>query len=97
MPTHKLIHDDTGRAMWACLQAEVQKNLSLRTRSDDFAPYVKGACSQETQAFRVPWVDYLAMKHPDIDASTHLTTGRVHNPTKERCGTRSMALATSRY
>jgi hypothetical protein len=58
----------------ACLQAEVQHKLYLRMTRDNFASFIKGACVPETRAFRVLLVDYLAMKHPEIDAETHLAT-----------------------
>jgi hypothetical protein len=67
--THK-----ANEALWTCLKAEVQKSVSLRMTPDDFASYVSGVCFRETRAFRVSLVDYLAMKHPDLDDSTHVAT-----------------------
>jgi hypothetical protein len=64
--------EKTIDAFWVCLQNEVQNQLASRMKSEDFALYIKGACLQEAQAFRVPFVDYLTMKFPDIDVAAHL-------------------------
>jgi hypothetical protein len=64
----------TKETLSACLQAEVKNSLTLRIKPADFSIYIKGACVQEATSFRVPFVDYLAMKHPDIDRATHLAT-----------------------
>jgi hypothetical protein len=61
-----------NEALWTCLQAEVHKSVSLRMKPDDFALYVKEVCFKETTAFRVSLLDYLAMKHPNVDDSTHV-------------------------
>ncbi len=38
----------------------------------DFALYAKSACDREAQDFRVPLVDYLAMKFPEEGNATYL-------------------------
>jgi hypothetical protein len=60
----------TIEAFGACLRSEVEKQSTLSMTPADFALYVKGVCQQEAQAFRVPFVDLLAMKYPSIDGPT---------------------------
>jgi hypothetical protein len=62
----------TKDALVACWQQEVQAKLAAKMKPEDFALYAKGACNREAQDFRVPFVDYLAMKFPDVDNATHL-------------------------
>jgi hypothetical protein len=66
--------EKTKEALSACLQAEVKNSLMLRMKPADFALYIKGACVQEANSFRVPFVDYLAIKHRDVDSATHGST-----------------------
>jgi hypothetical protein len=64
----------TNDAFEACLQTEVQNKLPLKMTREDFSVFIKGACAQETRAFRVLLTDYLTMKEPDIDTATHAAT-----------------------
>jgi hypothetical protein len=65
---------ETNEAFETCLQKEVRDKLHLKMAREDFSVFIKGVCTQETRAFRVLLVDYLAMKNPAIDAATHLAT-----------------------
>ena len=49
----------------ACLQTEAQDKIRLKMTSTDVALYLKGKCMKEAQEFRVPFMDFLAMKFPD--------------------------------
>jgi len=56
---------------WNCLAEEALTMLSTKVTVEDFRSYLLGACSAEKQAFRVPFVDYLAMKHPEMTMQDH--------------------------
>jgi hypothetical protein len=44
--------------------------VATNISSQDFALFIKGACLAEKQKFRVPLVDYLAMKNNATAADT---------------------------
>jgi hypothetical protein len=47
---------------WECLAAEIVRNVPTNISAQDFSLLVKSACPQEKNNFRVPLVDYIAMK-----------------------------------
>lgn len=65
---------DYKEQYWKCLANETQRMLPRNISAQDFSLFIKGACPTEAQRFRVALIDYLAMKFPDIAASTHLSS-----------------------
>jgi hypothetical protein len=59
---------------WECLAKETVRMLPTKVSAQDFSLFLKGACPDQAQKFRVAMVDYFAMKHPDIPAQTHLSS-----------------------
>jgi hypothetical protein len=55
---------------WECLGAEVERAVRTNMSAQDFSLFVKGACQQERERFRVPLVDYIAMKHRAATSDT---------------------------
>jgi hypothetical protein len=76
---------ETNEAFETCLQKEVRDKLHLKMAREDFSVFIKGVCTQETRAFRVLLVDYLAMKNPAIDAATPSCDRRVCNSAMAQC------------
>ena len=64
--------EKTRDALAACLQTEIKSGLTLRMIPADFDLYLKGACINKAQTFSVPFIDYLAMKHPDIAPASQI-------------------------
>src|SRR5687767_2102494 len=56
---------------WDCLAGEQQKMLLRMASTDDFKLYIKGACLKERHNFKVPFIDLLAMKFPQKEATEH--------------------------
>jgi len=58
-----------------CLLNEAKRLAPTRIQAQDFAILLAGACLTERQQFLGPFVDYLAMEHPEItDPTTHMRT-----------------------
>jgi hypothetical protein len=58
-------------AYWGCLASTMAQALARKLPTQDFVYYVKGACPDEARKFRVAMIDFLSLKHPDVDMSTH--------------------------
>src|SRR5262245_28323268 len=56
---------------WDCLAREVIQALPRKLSGPDFIVYIKDRCSAEQQQFRVAFIDYIAIKHPDVPVSAH--------------------------
>ena len=39
----------------------------------DFVIYLKGRCPDQLKQFRTAFIDYLAIKHPDVPMAMHFT------------------------
>jgi len=59
-------------AYWNCLAQEAVKALPRKMAGSDFVIFIKGRCLDEVKQFRIALVDYLAIKHPDVQMPTHL-------------------------
>lgn len=58
---------------WDCLAGQQQQMLGTNITLSDFKVYLQGTCLTEKQNFRVPFVDYLAMKFPEMGVQDHMS------------------------
>ena len=58
---------------WECLAAEIVRMVPTTVSAQDFSLLLQGACPTEKQNFRVPFVDYFAMKFPDVGVQAQLS------------------------
>lgn len=56
---------------WDCLAKFTPKAVQKNMAAADFKALLAGVCMAEKQNFRVPFVDFLAMEHPDIAGEEH--------------------------
>ena len=68
---------EEGRdAFLSCLRGELASKLALRMDPEDFALFVKGACTREADRFVDTFVDYMWSRFPTIDAADHIARAR---------------------
>src|ERR1700694_139895 len=58
---------------WQCLADETVRNLGRNMSGPDFVIYLKGRCPDQLKQFRIAFIDYLAIKHPDVPMAMHFT------------------------
>jgi hypothetical protein len=57
---------------WNCLAAEGVQALPRKMSGQDFVIFIRGRCLDQLKHFRIALVDYLALKHPDVEMRAHL-------------------------
>jgi hypothetical protein len=54
---------------WNCLGEQVRELVPRHLNAEQVGAILTGACLAEKQKFRVPFSDYLSMKHPEVSIS----------------------------